>query len=403
MLHHPCSMPKYFSYIIALCFSIVNLAQAYGQLSGYAIAKKHAIVSHKPAPGFFDGALLGNGGMGVNVTTRPDAIVLYFGHNNVWDIRLAENHKDELGTFEQVFDKVKNIPATYSNLSDDAWYSRYSNMAGENYRQPYPRPFPCGSVLLGFDRRKVQVLGHVLDIANGLCTVKLLAANKKQLSLLIFTDMVADRLFMQLVDNQGKPAANVFDRVKLMPDPSTPHNIPQPLRQEDLAAGLLSFRQILPSEEPAKRKTDAAHPQDKAFRLAVKINGALSKTNLINWNGVSENMAVLEAALPPAVPFYASVALQEGLATAVSEKMPAISKPEISQFKSALAYNEVVWKRYWARSAVSLDDAFLEEIWYRNLYFFNCAAKAGVTCPGLFANWSYNNIGTAWHGDYHMN
>lgn len=33
----------------------------------------------------------------------------------------------------------------------------------------------------------------------------------------------------------------------------------------------------------------------------------------------------------------------------------------------------------------------------------NCAVKEGVNTPGLFANWSYNNIGTAWHGDYHMN
>jgi hypothetical protein len=29
--------------------------------------------------------------------------------------------------------------------------------------------------------------------------------------------------------------------------------------------------------------------------------------------------------------------------------------------------------------------------------------RPGATCPGLFANWSYRNIGTAWHGDYHTN
>ena len=52
---------------------------------------------------------------------------------------------------------------------------------------------------------------------------------------------------------------------------------------------------------------------------------------------------------------------------------------------------------------VDVKDDFLEQTWYRNGYFFNCAAKEGVTCPGLFANWSYNKIGTAWHGDYHMN
>lgn len=388
-----------------LCLLMIGFhAKGQGKqaLSGFTIAKKHAIVAYKPAPGFFEGALLGNGAMGVNVTTRPDAIVLYFGHNNVWDIRLAENHKDELGTFAEVFAKVKNIPATHANLNDDAWYNQYINMAGENYRQPYPRPFPCGSVLLGFDRRKVQVLGHMLDIANGLCTVKLLANNKRHLSLLIFTDMATDRLLMQLFDDKGRPAPNVFDRVKIMPDPSTPKDIPQPQTQEDLPGGMLSFRQILPFDEPAKRKPDTQHSKDKAFRLTVKVNGTLSKASRINCNGATENMATLEAALP-AAPFLVSVTLQEGLATAVDKELPMISKPDDAAFNSTLSNNISIWKAYWAKSTVSLADSFLEQTWYRNLYFLNCAAKAGVTCPGLFANWSYNNIGTAWHGDYHMN
>ncbi len=54
----------------------------------------HPIVCERPAPGFFQGALLGNGGLGVVVTTRPDAVVLHFGHNNVWDIRVAEDYTE---------------------------------------------------------------------------------------------------------------------------------------------------------------------------------------------------------------------------------------------------------------------------------------------------------------------
>ncbi len=49
----------------------------------------------RPAVNFFEGALLGNGGLGVVVTMRPDAVVLRFGHNDVWDIRVAEEHADE--------------------------------------------------------------------------------------------------------------------------------------------------------------------------------------------------------------------------------------------------------------------------------------------------------------------
>ena len=61
---------------------------------GMQTAARYPIVMDKPAPGFFEGALLGNGGMGVVVTTRPDAVCLHFGHNNVWDIRVTENHQD---------------------------------------------------------------------------------------------------------------------------------------------------------------------------------------------------------------------------------------------------------------------------------------------------------------------
>ena len=117
----------------------------------------------KPAVSFFEGAVLGNGGMGVIVCTRPDAVMLHFGHNDVWDIRVAEAHKDDIGTFQEVFEKIRAIPTTLKRLEDDPWYSAYVQMAQENYRKPYPRPFPCGTLVLGFDRRKAELLGHRLD------------------------------------------------------------------------------------------------------------------------------------------------------------------------------------------------------------------------------------------------
>jgi len=98
--------------------------------SSFERAKLHPLTCHKPAIDFFEGALLGNGAMGVVVTTRPDAVVLYFGHNNVWDIRIAENHRDEIGTFDYVFNKVKSIPDTLSVLTEDPWYREYSRICG---------------------------------------------------------------------------------------------------------------------------------------------------------------------------------------------------------------------------------------------------------------------------------
>ncbi|SFD47607.1 Glycosyl hydrolase family 65, N-terminal domain [Chitinophaga sp. CF118] len=365
-----------------------------GFTQGKELAAKHSIIYNKPAPGFFEGALLGNGGLGIVVTTRPDAIVFYFGHNNIWDIRIAEEHKEELKDFNYVFNKVKDIPDTLTNLSDDPWYNQYNQMSGDNYRKKYPRPFPCGSILLGFDTRKVQMVGHTLDISNGLCSVRLLTVDNKELILRIFTNMKEDKLMMLLTDKDGHPQKNIFERVKVIPDPSTPAEFPHYAVQEELSKGILSFRQILPSID---------NKSNKAFRLTAKMNSLLSKTTRINWNGNKETMLSLEAALSSENIFNAVMSLEEGTDSLVS-KEPDMEQPlSPEEYNRVFKTNVAIWDQYWSKSSVQLSDSFLEEIWYRNLYFFNCAAKDGVTCPGLYANWSYKDIGTAWHGDYHMN
>lgn len=362
-----------------------------GFSQGKQLAAKHPITCNKPAPGFFEGALLGNGGLGVVVTTRPDGVVLYFGHNNVWDIRIAEEHREELKDFNYVFNRVKQIPDTLANLSDDPWYKQYNEMSGDNYRKKYPRPFPCGSVLLGFDTRKVQMIGHTLDISNGRCSVELLTANNKTAILKIFTNMEKDQLIMTLTDTAGHAQNNIFDRIKIFPDPSTPAEFPHYTVQEDSTKGILSFRQTLPTLD---------NKGNKAFRLTAKINSTLHKTSRINWHGNVEKMGDLQAALTKENPFTAVISLEEGADSLVSKELVPVQLPSPEEiFKR----NVAIWDQYWSKSSVQLSDPFLEEIWYRNLYFFNCAAKDGVTCPGLFANWNFNNIGTAWHGDYHMN
>ncbi|MCC7150013.1 MAG: glycoside hydrolase N-terminal domain-containing protein, partial [Saprospiraceae bacterium] len=382
------------------CYS--GFGQSADRFSSFDQAKKHAIHYNKPAVDFFEGALLGNGGMGVVVTTRPDAIVLYFGHNDVWDIRIAEKNREALGTFDYVFDRVSKIPDTLKLLTDDPWYDKYIAMAQENYRQPYPRPFPCGSVLLGFDRRNAELLGHSLDISNGLCEVHLLDSKKNIIKLQLFTDMREDRLWMQLVDEKGNKAPNIFDRIRIMPDPSTPAEFPKYTSDELLKEGVLSFRQTMPYQEPDVYNVATGHPKDKAFRLTVSDNLPLKKTTRVNWYGNIQKMEVLEAAFETGGNFVADVFIEHGMNSEVTKKA-TIRKPDFNGYNQSRTSSEKIWREYWSKSGIRLSDSFLEQIWYRNLYFFNCAAKDSATTPGLFANWSYNKIGTAWHGDYHMN
>ena len=284
-------------WIVLVSFTCTQKQETLDKFSSYQRAKLHPIISDRPAADFFEGALLGNGAMGVVVTTRPDGILLYFGHNNVWDIRIAENHREKIGTFDYVFKKVKAISDTLSVLTQDPWYKEYSEMAADNYSKPYPRPFPCGSVLLGFDRRNAELIGHRLDISDGLCEVELLTADGQEIKLQIFTDQTEDKLWMRLTDKQGRLCRSIFDRIRVMPDPSTPREFPSCKVDENLPAGILSFRQIMPFQEPEKYDPAKGHIKDRAFRLTASINSPLEKGSRINWDGNKEIMGVLEGSI----------------------------------------------------------------------------------------------------------
>jgi len=361
-----------------------------------ARAAMHPIVRDRPGPGFFEGALLGNGGLGAVVTTRPDAVVLHFGHNNVWDIRIAEDNKEKIGVFQELFEKVKAIPGDLPSLEADPWYRDYLEMTQANYRKPYPRPFPCGSVLLGFDRRKVELLGYRVDIAAGMCAVNLLVDGQPA-QLQLFVDMDRDFLWLRLVDAENHPLPNCFERVKLIPDPDTPNDLPAYRTGRNADQGTLSFTQVLPFNEPVGGKPGESSPEDRAFCLSLRVNAQVEGTGRIDLEGHPQELGRLERFLVSSEPFLACVQLDEGLASEVGEG--DVPVPADAACAAAAGRAKGIWRDYWNRSGVALDDAFLEQIWYWNHYFFRCAARAGVNCPGLFANWSY----TAWHGDYHMN
>src|ERR1700761_853326 len=72
-----------------------------GTLDGFTMARHCSIVRTAPTPDFFEGMLLGNGDMGVVVTTRPDALVFHIGKSDSWDIRVSEEHAADILPFSK--------------------------------------------------------------------------------------------------------------------------------------------------------------------------------------------------------------------------------------------------------------------------------------------------------------
>ncbi|MCG8311162.1 MAG: hypothetical protein MI975_27490, partial [Cytophagales bacterium] len=60
--------------------------------------------------------------------------------------------------------------------------------------------------------------------------------------------------------------------------------------------------------------------------------------------------------------------------------------------------HENIWKEFWTKSAIQLEDTVLTNIWYQNLYFMRCVSKPGVYPIGLYAGAANENA--LWHGSY---
>lgn len=336
-----------------------------------SIAKSHSIHRDIASPDFFEGALMGNGDLGVVVCTRPDGIVLHLGHNSIWDIRIAEDHKDVVGTFDELWARVLE---NREDIRSQEWFQQYTKTVTDSYKKHvYPRPYPASSLYLFFDRKRFEVLGHSLDLSCGLLTVSLEDTEGAKYAVQIVVSMEKDVVCCRTLDGNGDPA-EIFCRMHLVPH-QPDGGLP------DFTVLPNGFVQLLPYNDFDGKARPGV---DKGFSVLYRTNGSLACEGLQSrMNGVSE----------------VTVQVTQGYFDQVEQ----VKEVSICAFDGVREHAAAVWAQYWQLSGVKLADAFLERIWYVNTYFMRCVLSAHSRCPGLFGNWMLGNIGTAWHGDYHMN
>lgn len=374
-------------------------------------AARHPIIAEGPAVDFFEGALLGNGGLGAVVTTRPDAVVIHFGHNDVWDIRFPGESSVPAGTFGDTYARAIALPPdTQPIIEGDSWSREYPD---EHLDKPYPRPFPCGSIVLWFDRREAELLGHYMHINSGFCEVDFLIRDEI-VHLQIFVDMTADRLWARTIDADGLSVIPPFQYISIIPDPTTPQEFPSPvsIRREDL--GLVGFRQILPATAAGVGTDYVPDPRDRSFTLKTLVNGGFSTTentpderifmrSIADIPGLTDGERNLTGIINPLNDFVLSVQLDSGPSETVTLSTDNMAVASMNEFQNAAGGTIAAWESYWQQSGVALGDDILERTWYQNMYFLRCVLRPGTTCPGMFGNWRYGDRGASPVGGYRMN
>src|ERR1043166_3728308 len=203
------------------------------RLDAVAIAKRHSLIRTQPTPEFFEGLLLGNGDIGVCITVRPDALGLHIGKNDVWDVRVSDEHAAHIKPFREVLElwkkageeaKRRGQPEMTFLESRIDFFREYADLMQSSYREPWPRPWPCGTIWVHWDCRYIRVLRQELDIASAVVTIDLehdsLRASVRPVKLLCFVSR--DNGHICVASDSPMPVLSVAYQANWDPDAKLP-------------------------------------------------------------------------------------------------------------------------------------------------------------------------------------
>ncbi len=398
-------------------------------LEGVQIARRHRITRNLPTPNFFEGMLLGNGDIGVCVTVRPDALGLHLGKEDSWDIRVSEDHYQYVLPFKQLLElwqrasyeaKGQDKPDMLYLESSIDFFREYTEKVTSSYAKSWPRPWPCGILWVHWDSRKVRVLRQMLDPSNGLFALEIecddLRGQRRKVEVRCFVNWATGHVSV------STDTAAPFVSVAYIPNLDPAAQLPPPEINGSAGEGFAEFSgyQLFPATVPTQQDPHpASTDKDRNFALAGRLQGSWRVEGLAEAQeelkriGSGSREAYWPSGGPPSVflrsqkeqPFRLDLTLftprdrADNIAFARSE-VNRLAQIPVSQLQRE---TETGWASFWSRSAVEFEDKELEAMWYYNQYLLACCLREGKVAPGLFGNWTSGKIGTAWHGDYHMN
>ena len=324
---------------------------------------------------WYEGALLGNGDLGVVVFGDQEELVFALGKNDFWDRRYWYKEFAPM-SFQEFMNLVKNEwpadPVTGHTIPDakKAGFDTY-------YEGRFPTPKPVCRLtirpLTNDDSRQSPLkVNHSLNLESAELVTK---SPSFQITTRVQKD--SNLIFIRI----EVPNGGALVRLSRHTD-TTGSGIASPVHEVDGNVG--SVFQDMPPED--------TYPDGFRCAAAASVIGDTTPelaSNEISWRVDTECTLVLAAA------------------TTRDAADPIESAKDLLQ--TALRGGDAVlrdkhrmlWRQFWDASWIKIDDRRTEQLWYVHNYLLSSAAKPDAIAPGLFGPWIVQDK-SAWHGSYTM-
>ena len=336
---------------------------------------------------WYEGALLGNGDLGVTVYGTDDLLTFAVGKNDFWDRRYYFHLFKPL-TFRKYMEMVKNDwqadpktgltrhPEEIYELKDPELLPLIDGKRRlDKWHKPTPKPVCQINILQPEDSNGSGNL-------NPKPAIHTLSLEKAELTTITPGFRIESRIqknsnlvFIQLQGISGKTIISL----KRNPD-STDSGIALPRHLVDRGLGLVI--QDMPPER--------TYPEGFRCAAAAKLlNGPkpVLLNSEIRWTVTEDCTLVL------AVATTRDNSKPEAWARELLREVSTGGEFQLRQEH----LNE--WEKFWDRSWIRIDDMTVEDTWYFCNYLLASASRPGAVAPGLFGPWIVLDR-SAWGGSY---
>ncbi len=338
---------------LVLIVTAFILTQAVCSVSGYESGLSRSdILLRDINKGLDTHLLIGNGDLMGAVERIDDDLIIYLSKNDIWDCRLETEHDAPLVPLKDII-QIANEGADgkppQEALND--LFKKHAPNDDSYHRNPYPCPRMAARIRLTIPSFEKKITSARVRLSEGIAEINF--ASGGIMRLLILAD---SNIFMIQCTDMETPKA-VLEPI-LDPD-----ILPPPISGANGSAQWIT--QIIPGDEDAPGMLFAAALRPMKDGSLVSVVTSREQTDPLQ---------------------------------SAQRALTAQAKIPIEQ---SLEEHGAWWERYWADSAISLSDSYLESLWYRQMYFTAISIRPEKQAPGLFAPLTTNR--PAWHGDYHTN
>lgn len=282
--------------------------------------------------------LIGNGDINGIVYVENNELLIRIHKNDVWDARLEMEHDPPLAKIDVKKHRIISAPS----VQPHSWE-----------KTPYPSPRTCAKIVIGMPGSTMSTLNIENAVAHiGNSEVSIRALVNKNVFLIETAKPV-----------QLKAIPGLYPKGFWNNSWDFPYSLPESVMgNED---GIEWLTQEIPGD--------------------------------VDWEGMSFAVALAKNGNNKVVSIVSSFDSD----TPKKDAIAAVKEIFESDTEELITQHEEIWREFWSASGIELSDKFLEQTWYRNLYFLRCVSKPGVNCIGIHAG--NNTESPAWHGDHTLN